>query len=1027
MRCHTLALSLIMGWSLFTQTVAASDAGGIAAPSSVLFTATGEAKLAYGDWDGAILDLDVAITLNPRDARGYFLRARANAERARDLGNRSSADRALADAARALELNPQLAEAHACLGLAHSMRCEHDRAVACCDRAIANAPGSALAHRYRGIVWWRQDDAQRALTDYTAAITCDSRYAWAYRDRADLLRYRGERDKALTDAEKAVELYPQVPAMLIVRSTVRVDRREYEKALAGAQKVLRLAPNDSLCHLALANVQIGQREFKKALESIDKAAKQSPDSAVILGYRANCLVWMGQPDLALADCRRALQWDPTDRYSHTIAIDAFMAKQESGRALAACNAALRLYPKDAELFTMRADAKADRGDTSGSTDDLATALRHDPRLIKAMLSQAANHLVDEKNEEALAAIERALAVDPNDGMALAYKAGCLESMGMAAQADKAFAAALRIDKSDAFFDRGWVRIVTGDQVGGMEDLNHGIAARPGSPSLLLYRAYNQLFTANDVAKALADVEAAIQIAPENSYAYFLRAQFLDAKEDYRGAMADLGRALAIDPAFVGARAIRAQLLLEKEKFGEALDDCDDALAIDPDDGDSLIARAKLFAIMEEDPQTQRQFMARTPIKEPARDFGPPVALLTPGGVRIREAATPIWLAGKVNHQDLGGTTLAPVQATSPDGRRFAVALGSSGAVGVFDASSGTKLRQLQGHAFGTTAVCFTPDGKRLLTAGKDACLRMWDAATGRELDTFPDAAFAVRCLACSPDGRIVVTGHANDAGNGVIRIWDLQTQRVLHHFEGHSYATTGFVFLPDGHLLSCGLDGVLCKWDVTTGKALWKTDTSNGILGMAVSKDARRALTFTSFSISLWELADKKIVWTGSGRSSGVHAISFGPDERRAFVQYTQGSIESWRLPLTFEQAIADTDRATQILPQSSDPLLARGMCYFAKDRYGHAKADFTRAIELDAKQSEAYYFRALIHLRAGDPDRALKDLNAAIDINPKDGEAIMRRGLIYLKKGEFKNAKNDMDQALKIDPKLTSLLPAEK
>src|SRR5207248_1238407 len=35
------------------------------------------------------------------------------------------------------------------------------------------------------------------------------------------------------------------------------------------------------------------------------------------------------------------------------------------------------------------------------------------------------------------------------------------------------------------------------------------------------------------------------------------------------------------------------------------------------------------------------------------------------------------------------------------------------------------------HPGGATAVCFSPDGKRLVTAGRDGLLRAWDARTGK--------------------------------------------------------------------------------------------------------------------------------------------------------------------------------------------------------------------------------------------------------------------------------------------------------
>ena len=66
-------------------------------------------------------------------------------------------------------------------------------------------------------------------------------------------------------------------------------------------------------------------------------------------------------------------------------------------------------------------------------------------------------------------------------------------------------------------------------------------------------------------------------------------------------------------------------------------------------------------------------------------------------------------------------------AFSPDGRRLASA-GGDAAVRVCDAATGVLLHSLRGHAFSAVyGVAFSPDGAALASGAMDCTLRLWDA------------------------------------------------------------------------------------------------------------------------------------------------------------------------------------------------------------------------------------------------------------------------------------------------------------
>jgi Flp pilus assembly protein TadD len=96
-------------------------------------------------------------------------------------------------------------------------------------------------------------------------------------------------------------------------------------------------------------------------------------------------------------------------------------------------------------------------------------------------------------------------------------------------------------------------------------------------------------------------------------------------------------------------------------------------------------------------------------------------------------------------------------------------------VRVWDAASGQELLTLKGHTRGVGSVAYSPDGRRLASAGQDGTVRVWDAAGGQELLTLKrhttapflviDVAFSV---AFSPDGRRL----ASAGWDQTVRVWE---------------------------------------------------------------------------------------------------------------------------------------------------------------------------------------------------------------------------------------------------------------
>lgn len=185
--------------------------------------------------------------------------------------------------------------------------------------------------------------------------------------------------------------------------------------------------------------------------------------------------------------------------------------------------------------------------------------------------------------------------------------------------------------------------------------------------------------------------------------------------------------------------------------------------------------------------------------------------------------------------------------------------------------------EFQGHEGAVYALAASPDGKYVLTGGRDRTVRLWDFPSRRLIRLWQGHSQAVTAVAISPDSRWAASGSED----GMIRLVPLQQSDEHRAFSDAKDSLWAVAFSPDGkRLATAGADGHLRVYDPAAGKLLIDLPVATlPVTTLDFFPDSRRvALAGGDRHIAIWDLEQRKQLRTLSGHTSAVLSVAVAAD-----------------------------------------------------------------------------------------------------------------------------------------------------
>jgi uncharacterized protein (TIGR02466 family) len=234
-----------------------------------LINILGASNIALKRFDVAIEHYLKAIQLNPDNAEAHNNLGVAYKENG-DL------TAAIESYQKAISLKPDYAEAYNNLGSVLQEKGDHKAAIETYQRVIELTPSIAQVHSNLGAAYKENGDLTAAIESYQEAISIDPDYAEAHNNLGIAQKIEGYLEEAIESLTRALQLKPNDATIYVNLGATLQDKGDTDKAIEAYRQAIQIKPDLAEAQLNLGSLLLANKNFEEAIVHLKRATHISP-------------------------------------------------------------------------------------------------------------------------------------------------------------------------------------------------------------------------------------------------------------------------------------------------------------------------------------------------------------------------------------------------------------------------------------------------------------------------------------------------------------------------------------------------------------------------------------------------------------------------------------------------------------------------------------------------------------------------------------------------------------------------------